>query len=213
MGQPNSYAHKIVDCKLFDDLPNDAFRVPDVEKVAAVAKREAGVREMAYCQVPAFQHDLEKIVEEIRNGGYPLTAFAPLAHPPLKSTVPSSRVPATASTVEEPSTSSLTNTQSHAAETSDAAAAAPAAAEESVSHSLHFSELTIWLQLEDMMNRQLTTEFSNDEDPLVITHDLVKHGFICEVSSTLLRLHHLLVDIVLNDCDRKKRLTALTMEG
>ncbi|PIO70867.1 hypothetical protein TELCIR_07253 [Teladorsagia circumcincta] len=79
-------AHKIVDSKLFDDLPADAFRVPDMEKVAAVARRETGVREMAYCQVPAFQHDLEKIVEDVRNGIYPLTAFAPLAHQPLKST-------------------------------------------------------------------------------------------------------------------------------
>ncbi|VDL82562.1 unnamed protein product [Nippostrongylus brasiliensis] len=97
-------AHKIVDSKMFDDLPADAFRVSDIEKVAAVARKESGVREMAYCQVPAFQHDLEKIVED----------------------------------------------------------------------------LTIWLQLEDMMNRQLTTEFSHDEDPSMLTQDLVMHGFICE---------------------------------
>lgn len=45
------------------------------------------MREMAYCQVPAFQHDLEKIVEDVRNGIYPLTAFAPLAHQPLKPVV------------------------------------------------------------------------------------------------------------------------------
>ncbi|KAK6039824.1 hypothetical protein COOONC_22671 [Cooperia oncophora] len=107
-------AHKIVDTKLFDDLPTDAFRVPDIEKVAAVARRETGVREMAYCQVPAFQHDLEKIVEDVRNGIYPLTAFAPLVHQPLKTTVtqPSSRTSQaqTATEGHEPSTSSLTTT-------------------------------------------------------------------------------------------------------
>ncbi|PIO67142.1 Kunitz/Bovine pancreatic trypsin inhibitor domain protein [Teladorsagia circumcincta] len=117
-------AHKIVDSKLFDDLPADAFRVPDMEKVAAVARRETGVREMAYCQVPAFQHDLEKIVEDVRNGIYPLTAFAPLAHQPLKSTVtqPSSRTSQaqTATEGHEPSTSSLTTTSlPRAPETTD----------------------------------------------------------------------------------------------
>ncbi|KAL6731942.1 hypothetical protein Aduo_002759 [Ancylostoma duodenale] len=189
-------AHKIVDSKLFDDLPEDAFRVPDVEKVAAVARREAGVREMAYCQVPAFQHDLEKIVEDVRNGVYPLTAFAPLAHQPLKTSVslqPSSRVPPTTSALEshEPSTSSHTAPQPRAAESTDPVVNSPPVADEPVQHretrvirhmrvTTERNELTIWLQLEDMMNRQLTTEFSHDEDPSMLTHDLVTHGFICE---------------------------------
>ncbi|KAK6731839.1 hypothetical protein RB195_007974 [Necator americanus] len=191
-------AHKIVDSKLFDDLPEDAFRVQDVEKVAAVAKREAGVREMAYCQVPAFQHDLEKIVEDVRNGVYPLTAFAPLAHQPLKTNLsvqPSSRVSAAASALEshEPSTSCLTTPQPRA-ETTDPVVTSTPALDETVQHretrkirqmrvTTQRNELTIWLQLEDMMNRQLTTEFSHDEDPNMLTHDLVMHGFICEADA------------------------------
>lgn len=189
-------AHKIVDSKMFDDLPADAFRVPDIEKVAAVARRECAVREMAYCQVPAFQHDLEKIVEDVRNGIYPLTAFAPLAHQPLKpvSTLSSSRVSPAQGAGEgnEPSTSS------HAAasvpgvpETIDAINSSPTSSEETIQHretrairqmrvTTERNELTIWLQLEDMMNRQLTTEFSHDEDPGMLTQDLVMHGFICE---------------------------------
>ncbi|KAK5981887.1 Nuclear receptor-binding, partial [Trichostrongylus colubriformis] len=189
-------AHKIVDSKMFDDLPADAFRVPDIEKVAAVARREAGVREMAYCQVPAFQHDLEKIVEDVRNGIYPLTAFAPLAHQPLKATIsqPSSRTAQAQTTTEghEPSTSSLTTTSlPRAPETTDPVAASPPATDETIQHcetrairqmrvTTERNELTIWLQLEDMMNRQLTTEFSHDEDPNALTQDLVTHGFICE---------------------------------
>ena len=42
------------------------------------------LREVAYCQVPAFQLDLEKFLDDVRNGIYPLTAFAPLAHTPIK---------------------------------------------------------------------------------------------------------------------------------
>lgn len=32
------------------------------------------------------------------------------------------------------------------------------------------------------MNRQLTTELSQDEDANMLTQDLVNHGFICEVN-------------------------------
>lgn len=189
-------AHKIVDSKVYDDMPADAFRVSDVEKVAAVARKESGLREMAYCQVPAFQHDLEKIVEDVRNGIYPLTAFAPLAHQPLKTAVTqaSSRTTHAQTITEghEPSTSSLTTTSlPRVPETTDPIVASPSVGSEAVQHretrairqmrvTTERNELTIWLQLEDMMNRQLTTEFSHDENPDGITQDLVMHGFICE---------------------------------
>ncbi|KJH42168.1 hypothetical protein DICVIV_11856 [Dictyocaulus viviparus] len=192
-------AHKIVDSKIFDDLPADAFRVPDIEKVAAVARRECAVREMAYCQVPAFQHDLEKIVEDVRNGIYPLTAFAPLAHQPLKpaSTHSSSRVSPAQAVMEghEPSTSHVTASLARVPETTESSNVPAPAADECIQHretrairqmrvTTERNELTIWLQLEDMMNRQLTTEFSHDEDPNMLTQDLVTHGFICEVCSS-----------------------------
>uniref|UniRef100_A0A0K0D9X4 Protein kinase domain-containing protein n=1 Tax=Angiostrongylus cantonensis TaxID=6313 RepID=A0A0K0D9X4_ANGCA len=179
-------AHKIVESKIFDDLPADAFRVPDIEKVAAVAQ-------MAYCQVPAFQHDLEKIVEDVRNGIYPLTAFAPLAHQPLKPTVTVLNCESTSL----PSVSEPTDTVNSSPAAIGLFAKCVLLQNESLWSPTVFeyilllvylrvfivtsSELSIWLQLEDMMNRQLTTEFSHDEDPNMLTQDLVMHGFICEV--------------------------------
>ncbi|PAV86048.1 hypothetical protein WR25_07311 [Diploscapter pachys] len=41
-------------------------------------------------------------------------------------------------------------------------------------------ELKLWVQLEDLMNRQLTTELADEDTSQTLTDNLVYHGFICE---------------------------------
>lgn len=48
---------------------------------------------------------------------------------------------------------------------------------------MFYRELKLWVQLEDLMNRQLTTELADEDTPQTLTDNLVYHGFICEVNA------------------------------
>uniref|UniRef100_A0A1I7XQA6 Protein kinase domain-containing protein n=1 Tax=Heterorhabditis bacteriophora TaxID=37862 RepID=A0A1I7XQA6_HETBA len=167
---------------------------PVLFEVAAEARRDGGMREMAYCQVPAFQHDLEKIVEDVRNGIYPLTAFAPLAHQPFKTPalltnagIPPSQPSGMGKS--EPPMTLLVNSQPRTTHEPEPSPSPPTTMEDNehkenraivqMKITTEGRELTLWLQLEDQMNRQLTTEIGENDTASSLTYNLVYHGFIC----------------------------------
>ncbi|VDM39510.1 unnamed protein product [Toxocara canis] len=202
-------AHQIVASKLNDSLNEDDLRVDDPERVAATSK----FREMAYCQVPAFQVDLDKFLEDVSNGIYPLTAFAPLAHQPRM----------TASTSSSALTTDTLIDFEHGSDSGDRPEPTPSPPGESptanienraivklnvsingiqfgfVLHSGSYSRscdqsggqgksmhrtkgslLTIMLQLDDMMNRQLTTELHDSDNASALVTELIQHGLVSE---------------------------------
>uniref|UniRef100_A0A158R6B2 Protein kinase domain-containing protein n=1 Tax=Syphacia muris TaxID=451379 RepID=A0A158R6B2_9BILA len=172
-------AHCIVSSKLIDKISKDDLQVEDNERVAASTK----FREMAYCQVPAFQAELDKFLEDVSNGIYPLTAFAPLAHQPKM----------TASTSSTGLISDPPLDVDHASDMDARSEATPSPPGESaaqtwtenrsivkLSVTVNESLLTILIQLDDLMNRQLTTELMEEDTADALAEELVQQGFICK---------------------------------
>uniref|UniRef100_A0A7E4V7H2 Protein kinase domain-containing protein n=1 Tax=Panagrellus redivivus TaxID=6233 RepID=A0A7E4V7H2_PANRE len=76
-------AHVIVRTKLFDHLSEDDLRIRDTSRPAAVyCGHSYSYADME--SVQACKMDLDKFLEDVKNGIYPLTAFAGFASRPLR---------------------------------------------------------------------------------------------------------------------------------
>uniref|UniRef100_A0AC35U896 Protein kinase domain-containing protein n=1 Tax=Rhabditophanes sp. KR3021 TaxID=114890 RepID=A0AC35U896_9BILA len=61
-------AHKVVRIKLTDNIAEEHFRVADTDRIAAVSQ----FRDMTYAEVSSFQPDLDKLLDDVKNGIYPI---------------------------------------------------------------------------------------------------------------------------------------------
>ncbi|EJD76364.1 NRBP protein kinase [Loa loa] len=169
-------AHCIVSSKLNNSLNEDDLHVEDPNRIAATSE----FREMAYNQVPSFQVDLEKFLEDVSNGIYPLIAFTPLPHHQRMTASTSS-----AALVGEQQYEDRGSDGDKPEPTPSPPADSPVEYKESRSIikctvTLNGSLLTLVVQLDDMMNRQLTARITADDTASILAAELVQHGLIAE---------------------------------
>lgn len=135
--------------------------------IAEINFKETGLVSWKFSQVISIE--LEKFLEDVRNGIYPLTAFA-LPHPPPSR--PRAITPELAESVKsetpEPmdvETRMVTNMACQMRKTDE-------------NSNLN---LTLLLRMDDKMNRQLQCEISLDDNASTLAEELVHYGFINEL--------------------------------
>ncbi|VDN59985.1 unnamed protein product [Dracunculus medinensis] len=175
-------AHRIVEYRLNENLTVDDLRVKNPKKVAAASK----LREMTYEEVISFQFDLDKFIDDVNNGIYPITAYVPSMRQKITSSI---------------SSSALGGQQSddHFSEPSERVEPSPSPSGDSHSEycesrsivrfdaKMQGSTLTIVLQFNDLMNRQLTTELGKSDTGTNLAAELVQQGLVSEVKEPFFR--------------------------
>ncbi|CAH1963681.1 unnamed protein product [Acanthoscelides obtectus] len=136
--------------------------------VAEISRRNGDVIQMKMPDIPVTEK-LEKFVEDVKNGIYPLTAFGWKQPPPARSRAISPEMAESVKSVTpEPTdveTRKIVNMMCDVK-----------SKEESCD-----LLLTIVLRMDDKMNRQLTSCISPGDNPMVLAQELVHYGFINEV--------------------------------
>ncbi|VDM96565.1 unnamed protein product [Thelazia callipaeda] len=166
-------AHCIVLLKLNDSLSEDCLHVKDVNRVAATSK----FRSMTYSQVPNFQVDLEKFLEDVNTGVYPLVTFPVSYHQGMTASTSSSAMAGE----KQHDDRRLNGNKSESTPSADS----PLEYKENRSIikstvTLNGSTITLIVQLDDMMNRQLTARITDSDTASVLASELVHHGLIAE---------------------------------
>lgn len=139
----------------------------DVTKVLAEIPAHNGHPSLPFSVPQSNILELEKFLEDVRNGVYPLTAFGSTRR------VAPPRV-ATPEQVE-----SVKNEAKEAIELENRRVIRQSCQLNKLADSLSF-QMTLLLRMDDQMNRQLTCEFTSDDTPKSLAEELVGFGFINE---------------------------------
>ncbi|ESO04859.1 hypothetical protein HELRODRAFT_185521 [Helobdella robusta] len=114
--------------------------------------------------------DLEKFIEDVRNGVYPLTAFGFTPRPASTTPKETTEIFSETDNGTEPD-----ETVPPGSETRLVIRQSCQIAQRDDKSAL---QLTLLLRMDDQMNRQLQCEFTKDETPNSLAEELVQHGFI-----------------------------------
>ncbi|XP_041356689.1 nuclear receptor-binding protein-like [Gigantopelta aegis] len=138
-------------------------------KVLAViaAGKDRGIVEWRLSQVPALE--LEKYLEDVRNGIYPLTAYA-MPQPPSR---PRAKTPEMKESVKSETPEQM-DMETRLVTSMSCCIKKPEEEGENI-------QMTIMLRMDDKMNRQLQCEISKEDNSSALAEELVHYGFINEL--------------------------------
>ncbi|CAH1775916.1 unnamed protein product [Owenia fusiformis] len=141
----------------------------NLEQVIGEMVRKEGTVQWKFSQVPTLE--LEKFLEDVRNGIYPLTAFTFPKTPdvPRQRAVSPEIAESEKSETPEPvdlETRTVVNMNASVVVNPEVP---------------NVRQLTILLRMDDKMNRQLSCDFSTEDTASTLADELVHYGFINEV--------------------------------
>lgn len=143
----------------------------DINQVFAVIPQMGGEpAEMKYSQLPALE--VEKFLEDVKNGIYPLTAYAMITPP----TRPRAVTPEMAESVKSETPEPYDPEKRHM--TTLSVQLHPAIEDGAL------SRLVLLCKMDDHMNRKLVTDYTEDLTPSFMANELVSLGFISEHDRT-----------------------------
>ncbi|PVD22851.1 hypothetical protein C0Q70_16109 [Pomacea canaliculata] len=171
-------AHKFVKSSQYqqESLDETYMSKCDTNKIIAVIPSRGGEPvNLKVSNVPAFE--LEKFLEDVKNGIYPLTAFAMMQPPPSR---PRAITPELAESVKS-ETPEPCDVETRMVTTIQCGFRPPADDGKSM--------LYILLRMDDKMNRFLQTEWTDDLTAALMAEELVHLGFINELDRDKVTLH------------------------
>ncbi|KAK2163888.1 hypothetical protein NP493_1442g00026 [Ridgeia piscesae] len=156
---------------LVEGLPDDALLSSiSPTNVIAETRFSADSEPVLFTLGQVRTLDLEKLLEDVKNGIYPLTAFAPLTN--LTNNRPRAVSPELAESVKSDTPEPL-DTEPRMVINMTCQVTKPTEVEEYAC-----PQLTILLRMDDKMNRQLTCDLKPDDTSFLLADELVHYGFI-----------------------------------
>jgi len=145
---------------------DDAYPVCDDTTVLASKVSNSKLYEYTVNDVNTLE--LEKLTEDVRNGVYPLTAFASITQPPASR--PRAVSPELADSVKS-ETPEPVDTETRLIVNMQCSV-------KKIQENPTAKNLTLMLRMDDKMNRQLTCEVNDEDNPEILAEELVHLGFI-----------------------------------
>lgn len=172
-------------------LSKNTNKSPDSIVAEIIHRDERGNQTFKLSDMP--KRELEKFLEEVRNGVYPLTAIVTTTRPPLKSRQRTTSPDVPEDPVKQSNTPEGPYDEEARRVLNVMCSIKPSERSQkdnggsgeghSSSGSQEYLALTLLLRMDDKMNRQLTCDIAPMDTPAQLAQELVRYGFINSVST------------------------------